>query len=258
MTLQVVEILGRSQQGRTQPYICRCDDGDVYFVKGRSATRHGLINEWLCAHLAAALGLPIAKFEIVEVPQELIDADLSQSLADLGAGAVFASQKVMGQEFGAAQLADVASALRRDVLVFDWWIRNGDRTLTHRGGNANLLWQPYMTTIEPRDEQVEMMGQLSVIDHNLAFDEEFSEVDFCLTHVFAADLALTFSDFVLRQAYKDRLSLALANLDTAWNNLPPTWHFVDVEQTIASAYPKAQVWQTLRRISQDDFWNLPA
>ena len=72
MTLEVVEIIGRSEQGFTKPYICRCDDGEVYFVKGRSATRRGLINEWLCANLADAFGLPIAPFALAEVPQELI------------------------------------------------------------------------------------------------------------------------------------------------------------------------------------------
>ena len=52
MSLTIVEVLGRSSQGRTEPYVCRGDDGEVYFVKGRSATRPGLISEWLCARLA--------------------------------------------------------------------------------------------------------------------------------------------------------------------------------------------------------------
>ena len=80
MTLEVVEIIARSEQGFTKPYICRCDDGEVYFVKGRSATRRGLINEWLCANLAEAFGLPIAPFALAEVPQELIEADLTGCL----------------------------------------------------------------------------------------------------------------------------------------------------------------------------------
>ena len=119
MTLEVVEIIGRSEQGFTKPYICRCDDGEVYFVKGRSATRRGLINEWLCANLAAAFGLPIAPFAVAEVPQDLIEADLTGWLKDLGAGAVFASLKVMGQELAASQVPNIPSNLRRDVLVFD-------------------------------------------------------------------------------------------------------------------------------------------
>ena len=257
MMLQVAEVLGRSEQGRTQPYICRGDDGEIYFVKGRSATRRGLINEWLCANLASELGLPIAHYALANVPQELMDADLTGQLADLGAGSVFASQKVMGQELGIAQVANLSLDVRRDVLVFDWWVRNADRCLTARGGNVNLLWQPHALVRNEDDDRM-ATGQLSVIDHNLAFDEAFSAQDFCQTHVFAADLAETFSDFVLRQSYKDRLSQALASLSYAWNNVPSAWQFVDAEQTITSDYPHTQVLQLLSRISQDDFWNLPA
>jgi hypothetical protein len=138
MTLNVTEVLGRSIQGRTQPYICRCDDGEVYFVKGRSATRKGLIHEWLCGHLAQALGLPIAPFAIAHVPSELMAADFSGWMGELGEGAAFASRKVLGQELAMAQVADIDVALRRDVLVFDWWVRNADRSLTMHGGNVNL------------------------------------------------------------------------------------------------------------------------
>ena len=106
MTLKVVEIIGRSEQGFTKPYICRCDDGEVYFVKGRSATRRGLINEWLCANLAEAFGLPIAPFALAEVPQELIEADLTGWLKGLGAGAVFAAP---------ARLPTRSSALPRQI-----------------------------------------------------------------------------------------------------------------------------------------------
>ena len=257
MTIQVTEVLGRSEQGRTQPYICRCDDGEVYFVKGRSATRQGLIHEWLCGHLAQALDLPVAPFAIAHVPQELMDADLSGWLVDLGEGSVFASRKVLGQELAVAQVHDVDVALRRDVLIFDWWVRNGDRCLTARGGNVNLLWQPG-AVVRDEDDARMATGQLAVIDHNLAFDVDFSAEDFCKTHVFAEDIAGTFSDFFLRETYKQRLSAALARLETAWNNCPPTWQFVDVEHTIPTAYPKHVVDAILQRAESPDFWNLPA
>lgn len=257
MTLYVTEVLGRSAQGRTQPYICRCDDGDVYFVKGRSATRQGLIHEWLCGHLAQALDLPIAPFALADVSQELMAADLSGWLADLGQGPAFASCKVLGQELAVAQVPDIGIAQRRDVLVFDWWVRNGDRCLTERGGNVNLLWQPGALGRE-EDPVRAANGRLAVIDHNLAFDASFSATEFCQTHVFAADIADTFSDFALREVYQHRLSAALAGLEAAWNNVPTAWHFVDVEQTIPTAYPKAAVWATLHRVESPDFWNLPA
>ena len=256
MTVNVVEVLGRSEQGRTQPYICRCDDGDVYFVKGRSATRQGLIHEWLCGHLALAMGLPIAPFELAYVPAELMEADLTKWLAELGEGPVFASRKVLGQELAMAQVSAIDVALRRDVLVFDWWVRNADRCLTARGGNVNLLWQPRAVGRNDDDERT-VTGQLAVIDHNLAFDKAFSAADFCSTHVFAADVNDVFSDFVMREAYKTRLSAALAGLEAAWNNVPLAWQFVDAEQTIPTAYPKQDIWALLHRVESPDFWNLP-
>jgi hypothetical protein len=32
MTIEIIEIMGRSRQGITRPFICRGDDGHVYFV----------------------------------------------------------------------------------------------------------------------------------------------------------------------------------------------------------------------------------
>ncbi len=256
MTLNVVEVLARSEQGRTKPYICRCDDGDVYFVKGRSATRKGLIHEWLCGHLAQALGLPIAPFGLAHVPQELMEADLSGWLSELGEGPAFASRKVLGQELAMAQVSAIDTALRRDVLVFDWWVRNGDRCLTAKGGNVNLLWEGRGVVRNEDDERI-ITGQLAVIDHNLAFDAAFSAVDFCQTHVFAADITSVFSDVVMREDYKRRLSAALAGLEAAWNNVPLAWQYVDPEQTIPTDYPKPDIWALLHRVESPDFWNLP-
>lgn len=256
MTLEIVEIIGRSEQGFTRPYICRCGDGDVYFVKGRSATRRGLVNEWLCANLAQAFGLPIAPFALAQVPQELIEADLTGWLRDLGGGTVFASRKIMGQELAASQVASIPLQLRRDVLVFDWWVRNNDRNLTAQGGNVNLLWLPGQLGRNDDDQKV-AEGGVAVIDHNLALDADFSALDFCQGHVFAGDLPDTFSDFLLRQAFSQRLRQALEVWGDAWNNLPLAWGFIDEEQTMPSNYPAAEVQAMLNSIESADFWNLP-
>jgi hypothetical protein len=255
MSKQVLEVLGRSTQGQTGACICRCDGGGIYYVKGRGATKIGLLHEWLCGHLALAMGLPIAPFEIAEVPHELVAADLSGSLDSVGEGPAFASRKVLGQELALAQVPEIDLTLRRDVLVFDWWIRNCDRSLTKHGGNVNLLWQPG-ALLKSSDEVPLVKGPLAMIDHNLAFDPSFDTQSFCETHVFAADIADTFSDFELRDAYAARLKTALACLDEAWNNAPFAWQFVDLEQTVPTNYPKAAVWTCLHRIESADFWNL--
>lgn len=252
MTLTVVEVIGRSKEGRTEPYICRCDDEQIYFVKGRSATRRGLINEWLCANLAKALELPIAPFAIATVPDELIVADLSGWLRDLGPGAVFASQRVVAQDLTASQVDAVPLAQRRDLLVFDWWVRNNDRTLTDRGGNVNLLWRPELGASEGEQSS----SGLVVIDHNLAFDVAFSVADFCQSHVFAADLPETFSDWLLRAAYQDRLIQAMAVFQAQWDTVPTDWKYVDAEQTIPTDYPMDAVKTMLRYAQAPDFWDV--
>ena len=51
MNIQIVEIIGRSTQGITRPFICRGEDGHIYFVKGRGAGKRSLICEWIAGNL---------------------------------------------------------------------------------------------------------------------------------------------------------------------------------------------------------------
>jgi hypothetical protein len=245
MSLTVVEVLERSSQGRTEPYLCRCDDDELYFVKGHSATRPGLIAEWLCARLGEAFGLPIPPYAIVTVPEELIAGDFLGQLNGLGVGEVFASRKVPGADFTEVHRRLVPRALRYDLLAFDWWVHNGDRNLTACGGNPNLLWNPAGN------------GALVVIDHNLAFDAAFSAQAFVELHVFAEDIPAMFSDFVLRQDYARRVRVALGIWGEICDTVPSSWHFIDPEQTLPLDFPFASVKALLEHAQTDAFWNLP-
>ncbi|WP_311548610.1 HipA family kinase [Paraburkholderia atlantica] len=71
--VQIAEILGRATQGITRPFICRGEDEQLYFVKGRHAGRRSLVAEWLGSSMAAAFGLPVAPFRIAQVQEELIN-----------------------------------------------------------------------------------------------------------------------------------------------------------------------------------------
>lgn len=244
MSLTIVEVLGRAIQGRTRPYICRGDDDEVYFVKGHSVTRRGLLAEWLGARLAERFGLPVAPYAIAHVPEELVDADL-EGLRDLGAGEVFASKRVMAVEFTREHLDMVPGEVRRDVLAFDWWVRNGDRSLTAAGGNPNLLWNPAAA------------GGLVVIDHNLAFDADFSESDYADLHVFSDDIRLMFGDFLVRQAYAARFAVALGIWEEACDNVPESWKFVDQERTISADIDFDGLRAILDRAFTENFWRLP-
>jgi len=240
--LTIIEINSRSEQGRTRPFLCRCDDDQLYYVKGRGAGHRSLLCEWLAGHLARAFGLPVPEFVIAQAPQELLD--LHPEGRDLGPGPAFASLRAdYTQDLSVAQRASVAAALQRDVLVFDWWVRNGDRTLTTLSGNPNLLWAAGRRG-------------LVVIDHNLAFDQEFDAAQFADTHVFSGQIPFVFQDLVEPQVYMGRLQRALAVWPDACNNAPEAWWFVDDEKTVRTEFDSANALAMLNRCTTQEFWRL--
>ena len=90
----IEEVLGRSTQGVTKPFICRGDDGAIYFVKGRGAGRRSQICEWVAAKLATEYGIPIAEFALAEIPVEFVDAGVLPDIGELGSGIAFASREL--------------------------------------------------------------------------------------------------------------------------------------------------------------------
>lgn len=71
-------------RGGAQSHLMRCSDGHYYVVKFQNNPQHRriLVNEVLGTKLAARLGLPTARVEIVEVSEELIrlTPDLSMEM----------------------------------------------------------------------------------------------------------------------------------------------------------------------------------
>lgn len=219
-TLQVTEIMRRLEQGMTRPFLVRAEDDALYVAKGRETTQRGLIAEWICAHLAQQLGLPIPAYSLLLVSPELVSA-LGPEVSALGHGAVFGSLQQSGvQEFAVTQLKRVDAGQRRMLLAFDWWVENADRSLSPHGGNPNLLWNA-------------AGSKLLVIDHNLAFDADFDEAAFFATHVFRQDADTVFGDLVCRAETSALLDAALLCFDTAVQGMPPEWLWLDgVERTL--------------------------
>lgn len=243
MSVEIVEIIGRSEQGITKPFICRGDDDQIYFVKGRGAGNRSLICEWVAGQLGRRLGLPIAPFEIVDVPQALLSYAMRDDLTALGAGKAFGSRKISVVELSASRVDAVPAEIQQDVLAFDWWIRNDDRTLGEAGGNPNLFWD------------VGNEG-LVVIDHNQAFDPTFSLLDFVDLHAFRGQWDKLAGDWVMQQEYVQRFMAALSDWGDICNTVPPEWWFVDVEQTVKTDFDVQATYQLLMRCQTDAFWSL--
>ncbi|PQP18101.1 hypothetical protein C5615_14965 [Burkholderia cepacia] len=198
--IQVMEVLERTTQGITEPFLCRGDDGALYYAKGRAAGRKSLVSEWLASSLAREFGLPIAPFAVGEVDDAIIRFGAPE-LADLGAGYVFLSRRAEHvMEFTWLNVQEVSPAVRSDVLIFDYWVRNQDRMLTDLGGNPNLLWAP-------------ARKDLVVIDFNQAFDPDFDCDTFFSSHAFAGSWDHVFEDLLERQHYEDRLRAALGKFE---------------------------------------------
>lgn len=82
MTVEIVEVIRRSEQRITRPFICRGKDGQTYFVEGKFAGPRSLVCEWIAGSLAKRVGLPIAPFTLVDVPEELLELDSGLDLKD--------------------------------------------------------------------------------------------------------------------------------------------------------------------------------
>jgi hypothetical protein len=232
----ITRVIDRSTQGTTRPYLCECDDGNTYFVKGIADGYSGHIAEWIAGTLGRQFGLPIPEFCQVEVDEELVASDLSGQLADLGAGIRFGSRLVEhAVEFHPRMSGLVPPELRAKILLWDHWIANGDRWAEGRKRNANLLWTNHDRGIY-------------VFDHNLAFDRDGAN---CRSrHIFKEDVFNWTLDF--RMDMLERMNLTLQGLDLAWDAMPTEW------QDGFGSVTKAVVTQTLTRINfnASHFWQL--
>lgn len=242
MPIQIEEILRRSDQGVTLPFICRGEDEQIYFVKGHGAGRRSLLAEYICGKLAISFGLPIADFAVVDIPAALIKASLLPDISDLGQGLAFGSRSLPHvQELLFSQLSHIDTALCKDIVMFDWWIQNSDRTLSVHGGNPNLLW-----------DQSER--RVVIIDHNTAFEHNFNKEMFWKTHIFSRYLENIFSDMVERESYCAKFQRSLADFDLACDSLPDEWWWAG--DGVPAQFDRNLVKASLSQFNSNSFWSI--
>ena len=235
----ITEIWERTQQGMTRPFRCGADDGYSYYLKSRGAGWRSLVCEWLAGQLAVALELPIAPFAQVRVDELFEDIMKFYGDHDLAAGMAFGSRiSEHTREFEPSLLARCAPTFRRDLVAFDWWVRNADRTLGAISGNPNLLWNS--ETEAP-----------VVIDHNMAFDRGFDAPLFRQTHVFRADFEVIAGDMLSRADYEQRFGAMLAGFSALWGQLPQNWV---VDEDGQARVDPDEFLTVLRRVNEAGFW----
>lgn len=238
----IIELSGRTDQGMTKPYRCVADDGHRYYVKSEGAGWRSLVAEWVAGRLAVAFGLPVPDFRQVDVDPFLSDILRLEGDRDLAPGLAFGSRIVEPvREFDPSLVPQCAPAFRRDLLAFDWWVHNADRTLGVLSGNPNLLW----------DLQQQ---QPVVIDHNMAFDPDFDAELFLSSHIFAAEWPVITGDLVMRAEYEHRFVGLLASLDAIWAEVPHNWI---LREDDSPRVTRDDFLALLARADRPGFWSMP-
>jgi len=241
--IPVVEILGRTDasDGVSRPFKCLDASDNLYYVKSlRQCGSEVLIREWICGRLAQALGLPVADFFLLRVPAELIRGN-DEYERELGYGIVFGSRHIPSSVSPTTRtLAKVESRTLSRILLFDWWVRNQDRTLSGVSGNPN-----FFITLGAN------VG-VGIFDHGMAFDADFNENDFWQTHAMRT----------YREEYSPaRRAEAAQWLDSAcervpefWLELPDEWLVNDYGESISHLDVKSLGDILSRFRKEEGFW----
>jgi hypothetical protein len=107
--LQVAVFVHVAHERGTE-FICRGSDAATYFVKGADAGRRSQLCEWLAGRLAQILGLPVAPFSQVLVPEELITSESPMKLDEPGSGLNGAKLRVWPRKVSVLRLSFPRSA----------------------------------------------------------------------------------------------------------------------------------------------------
>lgn len=244
----IIEVLGRSEQGATRPFLCRGEDKQLYYVKGRYAGLRSLCCEWVAGRLAQEMGLATPEIAMVEVPEKLIKGSDRPDIQDLGVGLAFGSARVEGaQEVTWEAIREVSPDEKARILLLDWWVQNEDRTLSACGGNPNLLVTPVEREWENDlfDDLGSRRSKLWTFDFNLAFDVLFDDDVFWDGHLFAPERTRWLPAF--RSEMEKKMEWILGRFLLIWAELPPEWLYIDADENLPMQLDLDVVMEVLRR-----------
>jgi hypothetical protein len=192
----------------------------------------------LGAQLAQALSLPIPNCQILYADSAVVEPYGEEAVLELGDRYVFGSEQIAwATELKYEEIGKISPELQKDILLFDLWVYNEDRTLSELGGNPNLLWQTERS-------------KLYIIDHNLIFDNEFELNSFWKTHAFRQILSEPVLAPIAQQNYQNRMHKALECWQSAWQTIPDDWKTLNEDTGLFNPD------ETLQRLTTDAEGNI--
>lgn len=236
--LEVEELQEKATQGRTEPYLCRLSDNQLYYIKGPQATAKGLINEAISAFLGQALRLNVPSYQIAYLPAPLLKYDnAARRILGNGDTVVFASSYITSlMELTPSLQQTMPIQFAKDLFLFDYWIKNEDRTMSQTSGNPNLFFDTNA-------------NNYVVVDHNLAFDPQYNFAKNGHLHLGYSHWFKQQHDQFWRDYYYPKLEIALAGFAQYAASLPQEW--LNEEPTYLG-----EIEAILGLFKTDEFWEV--
>lgn len=237
--LTLIYFNGVTEQGFSKPFKFIASDQNMYYVKQQKECR---VKEWLAANLAMKWGLPIAPFSLVRLEEDLLDEIDSKHKGPCGLkpGVFFGSKHVDNcrwVEHNDLEKIISDNDFRQNLLIFDCWIQNQDRT----SGNTNLIFN-------------EKEQKTFVIDHNQAFDDCFCMDSFFNNHVFGCEWEKIKQDFFILPQLQEKMRSAFSIFDEAVNKIPDDWHWFNDEHDIPLLLNLEKIKKSLEEKCNAEFW----
>ena len=122
--LMITEIMDKvdGSRGVCEPFICRCEDGNIYYVKGKYAGYTDCIHEFVAATLGQMLDINIPSFALVTLPAGIGAHDETARRMIGDKAPAFALREVENaMQFHCRGGGDEAGSQkeREDILFFD-------------------------------------------------------------------------------------------------------------------------------------------
>ena len=269
----------KGMRGGASAHLMLADDGHYYVVKFRNNPQHPriLVNELFCCVLLTHLQLPVPSWDIVEVPQDLIDAtpemtmEVGREKRRCEAGLHFAS-RYPGDPTRRAVYDYVPMSLLESVLnidtfrgmvAFDKWASNADgrQAIFFRDRAKN--WLPEIRRARDQVSPRALVYVVNMIDHGFAFDAHnwaFSDLPECGLYG-RREVYLGVLGYESFEPWLDRICHCSSEVfDDAYKKAPPQWYDGDwdhLESMLEELYKRRsrvpELLRSAKRASRDPF-----